>query len=76
MGELQTVRNGRLVYIQGYEFIVSNCRVHQVEGKPVLRFTGTCTPDKRNDDIRNTGYNGGTYGGNEQAYKFDIFLVV
>ena len=71
IGQTQLVSEGLIVYIQGHEFIVSNVRVYQENGVamnlPFVRFTGTCTDSPRNDSIRNTCYNGGTYGGNKFA---------
>lgn len=60
----QLVSEGLIVYIQGYEFLVSNVREVIKQGEKCVEFTATCTENERNDSIRNTGYNGGTYGGN------------
>lgn len=60
---------GQIVFNQGYEFIVTEPRLHKLQpNQPKNGFThqftykGICTADKRNDSIRNTGYNGGVYG--------------
>lgn len=66
----QLLRNNGLVYVQGYEFLISNLRICNVNGVPAARFTGTCTANPRNDSIRNTGYNGGTYGGSRMVYDW------
>lgn len=55
--------NGDTVRIQGYEFSVTNVRIiTMADGQEVVRFVGVCTDAKDNDPIRNTSYNGGTYG--------------
>ena len=68
----QIVSNGLVVYIRGFEFRVSAVRVVKAHDESdVVRFTGTCTDDSRNDSIRHTAYNGGTYGGNRLSnYAF------
>lgn len=59
-------KEGQIVYIHGYEFIVRNLSVVDNPNTPgggkVCRFTGICTAHERNDSIRHTGYNGGHYG--------------
>mgnify|MGYP003443831424 FL=1 len=67
----QTVFEGAIVFVQGYEFKASDV-VWSADDSPgnsgeVVRFVGTCTADPRNDDIRHTAYNGGVYGGNRRA---------
>ncbi len=67
-GEL---KNGDKIYLQGYLFQIENITFNNPayfggvkdNTKSVIRFTGKCTADKRNDDIRHTMYNGGVYGG-------------
>lgn len=63
---IQHLSEGATVYVQGYEFTVKNLRI--VDG--VARFTGVCTDNPRNDSIRKTSYNGGTYGGNSRVYSW------
>jgi len=61
-GEL---KNGDKIFLQGYLFEVTNIRLadtYNIDNPKVVRFEGRCTSDERNDSIRNTGYNGGTYG--------------
>jgi len=53
-------KEGSKVWVQGHEFIARNVTVS--EG--VLRFKGICSDHPANASIRNTGYNGGTYGWN------------
>ncbi len=68
----QDVYEGAIVYIQGHEFIVTNLRFMEINNKPTARFDGVCTESARNDSIRNTGYNGATYGGNNFIYNFTV----
>ena len=56
------LRNGSKIYIQGYLFKVTNLRRTKTPKGTVIRFKGVCTADERNDSIRGTMYNGGTYG--------------
>lgn len=57
-------KDGEIVNVQGHPMIVSGVRTYEKEnGEVVYRFTGTCTEDPINDQIRHTSYNGGTYGG-------------
>jgi hypothetical protein len=65
----QKLVEGGKVRVQGYEFIVTNLRIHPADGckEAFARFTGVCTDNPVNDSIRNTSYNGGTYGGNRFA---------
>jgi hypothetical protein len=44
-------------WVSGYEFNVTNVR----SSNGNRYFTGTCTDNRCNDSIRNTGYNGGSY---------------
>lgn len=57
---------GQIVNVEGFEMIATNVRVIDNPNTPgggkVCRFTGTCTSDARNNSIRYTGFNGGTYG--------------
>ncbi len=72
MSERQMLVEGGLVYISGYEFRVQNLRIETFPGgELVSRFEGVCTADKRNDSIRRTGYDGGVYGGNALAYRWE-----
>ena len=67
------LKNGMEVFLCGHIFTVSKLETgttdHDASGNlqkdpvAVVRFTGTCTNDKRNDSIRNTTYDGGRYGG-------------
>jgi hypothetical protein len=75
----QQVTEGAIVVVQGHEFRASNvvwsdetrwsptARRDEPTGLRLVRFTGTCTDHPSNDDIRSTGYNGATYGGNTWA---------
>lgn len=67
MTKIQPLFEGATVWVQGYEFTVRNLRI--VNG--VARFTGVCTNNPRNDSIRHTSYNGGTYGGNHLIYSWE-----
>lgn len=59
------MKNGMKVYNHGYIFEVSNVNIQKAhDGKEIVRFTGTLTDDERNDNLRHTCYNGGTYGQN------------
>lgn len=59
-GEL---KNGDIIYNQGYEFIATDVRrVLLTTGGDAIRYKGVCTDSDRNNSIRDTGYNGGTYG--------------
>lgn len=57
--------NGQIVRVYGKEFTATNVRPaingHGETVPGVFHYTGTCTDDPCNDDIRHTGYNGGTY---------------
>lgn len=55
---------GQIVFNQGYEFIATNVRYYDEgeEGYENMHYVGVCTDDARNESIRHTGYNGGTYG--------------
>jgi hypothetical protein len=70
--EIQHLVEKGTVWNCGYEFIVTNLRIVQINGKPTARFEGICTDNPVNDDIKNTGYNGGTYGGNNLAYTWEV----
>lgn len=56
-------KEGDIIFVQGFSFKASNIKFKCINsfGDDVFNFTGTCTDDKRNDPIKNTGYNGGTY---------------
>lgn len=60
------LKNGDVVYVQGFLMTVKNVRLEKFDSSrtspDVIRFEGVCTDDKRNDSIRRTSYNGGTYG--------------
>ena len=66
--EMRIIKDGAVVYVCGYEFIVSDVTIeeHPKLGTCVY-FTGTCTADERNDSIRHTSYNGGRYGGSRKG---------
>ncbi len=68
---IQHVTEGGTVLINGYKFTTTNLRIHQINDKPTVRFTGKCTRDACNDAIRGMIYNGGTYGGNNLVYTWD-----
>jgi hypothetical protein len=55
---------GDLIFNHGHIFRIAEVR-QPYPG--VIRYKGICTPSKRNDSIRHTGYNGGTYGGNAES---------
>jgi hypothetical protein len=59
----QEVFEGATVNIYGYTFTVSDLSWHDHNGTPCARFTGTCTKDARNDDIRGGGFDKSRYGG-------------
>lgn len=59
----QFVTEGGKVWVEGHEMIATNV----TSRNGVIRFRGICTGHASNDPIRNTGYNGGTYGSNEGA---------
>jgi hypothetical protein len=54
---------GMIAYVQGYEFVANGPITVETapDGLPTWSFTGFCTEDKRNNDIRNTHYNGARY---------------
>ena len=56
---------GDKIWNHGHEFIVTEPRVHEVKNSAFTHqftYIGVCTDDPSNDSIRNTGFNGGTYG--------------
>lgn len=59
----QTLTEGMIVYVQGYEFEVHGPISSAVapDGRTTWYFTGVCTDSKRNDSIRKTGFNTGRY---------------
>ena len=71
----QRVHEGATVMVQGFEFTATEVRWFDetdrfsgaAKGRRCVRFNGVCTDSSRNDSIRRTGFNGGTYGGNELA---------
>jgi hypothetical protein len=67
MNDVQKLFNGATVTVQGHEFTVSELFVKN----DVAYFTGTCTNDRANKSIKNTGYDGAVYGGNKQVYDWD-----
>lgn len=70
-------RNGDVVFVQGFEFLVSDVEFAEVgTTRFVVRFVGTCTDSPRNDSIRNTPYNGGRYGHNVPAEQVPRDAVV
>jgi hypothetical protein len=69
----QHLTEGGTVYVQGHQFTIRNLRTYtDSDGEEVARFEGECTSDDRNNDIRGTCYNRGTYGGNHLRYTWDI----
>lgn len=58
---------GQTVYVQGYSFVVCDIWSEtSVDGRSEhFRWRGFCTPEPRNDSIRNTSYNShrSVYGG-------------
>ena len=57
--------DGLNVYVEGYEMVVTN--FHEAgkkkdTGEAIYRFNGVCTTSDRNNNIRNTSFNGGVYG--------------
>jgi hypothetical protein len=57
---------GQTVYVQGHSFVVCDIWSEtQPDGTEVYRWRGFCTPEARNDSIRNTSYNShkSVYGG-------------
>lgn len=67
---LQTIEEGAVVLVEGYEMIATNVTQVIKGEQECIRFKGTCTDNPRNDHIRHTGYNGGTYGGNRHCYNW------
>ncbi len=54
---------GQIVCNQGFEFVATDVRYFdEGDGYEHMRYTGVCTDDPRNDSLRHTGYNGGSYG--------------
>jgi hypothetical protein len=55
--------DGDVVNHFGYEFVVSDVKGPEKapDGHLVWYYTGRCTASRRNDFIRNTGYDGGRY---------------
>ena len=66
----QHVTENGLVMVHSHEMIATNLRQVTKDGSICIVFTGTCTDSQRNDGIRHTGYNGGTYGGNGLVYTW------
>lgn len=58
-GEL---KEGDRIWLQGHEFKVTDLTKTEEDGKTSIRFKGVCTSHASNDNIRNTMYNGGSYG--------------
>ena len=58
-----TLREGQIVNNYGQEFIARNIIYVGINGmgEQVFNYRGECTDNPCNDNIRNTGYNGGTY---------------
>lgn len=56
---------GQIMNVCGYHFIATEVEYFtddECDDCEILRYIGICTDESRNDSIRNTGYNGGTYG--------------
>lgn len=76
MARIQHLEEGKTVMVEGYEMIVTNLRIvedvysPQLPGKPIARFQGVFTDRPSNDELRNTSFNGGTYGGNHLVYTW------
>jgi hypothetical protein len=73
----QHVVEGGLVFIQGYEFRVSDLTVHQDDrlgrqaDRPFIRFIGDLTDNPRNESLQAFGqYRHGVYGGNDLVYTW------
>ena len=57
--------NGEIEWVEGFEFVVSEVSYKPHATRPAIEirtFTGRCTENPVNDDIRHLGYNGGRYG--------------
>lgn len=62
--KIQNVAVNAVVWVQGYQFIIERFWLIDIpKVGQVVRFIGRCTDHENNDSIRNTSYNGGTYGG-------------
>lgn len=82
----QHLANGGTVWVEGYEFVVTNLRIVEANfsrvsyglnipemqgpGVPVAEFTGVLTSNPCNNPIRGTMYDGATYGGNSRVYTW------
>lgn len=72
----QKVVEGGIVNVQGYEMIARNVHLENLESGLRVAFKGECTDSPRNDDIRHTPFNGGSYAGNSLVYDWDENLPV
>lgn len=60
---MNTLNEGDIVCHYGKEFIARNVKSEGKNqlGENYFTYDGECTDSSRNDDIRNTGYNGARY---------------
>ena len=65
------IKDGITLCVYGYLLTAKNVKRTNEDGQEVTRFSGVCTADSCNDEIRNTGYDGGALG----AYS-DVFCTV
>lgn len=75
------IYEGAAITLHGYEMVVKNLtQAYGHNGSEYLwfiRFEGHCTSNTCNDDIRDTEYDGGVYGGNHLAgYRWDINVPI
>ena len=73
----QHLFNGGTVWVEGFEFVVTNLRIVESSfppimgpGVPVAQFVGVLTDNPCNDSIRGTMHDGATYGGNFRLYTW------
>ena len=64
---MKTLIEGQTVINHGKQFIATNVRKGPTteDGEQVWYYTGICTEAEQNNDIRKSGYNGGTYSWRE-----------
>ncbi len=67
MGKI-IVGEGTILHMYGYEFVASQVTWHLHNGVPCARFIAKLTDDPKNDSIRGTAYDGGTYGTTEYTW--------
>ncbi len=61
------VRNGDIIFTNGYRCRANDCQDFTTDGIVTRRFTLTSEPDAINTDRLPVGYEGGNYGGNSRA---------